>query len=249
MKIPEFTKFNALITGASSGIGLETLKLFSKTCDVIFACIQFPTDDYEKFLDTIEEKYVCKIITVSFDFENLDEIKRAFLEIKSYKLPIHSVINIAGMTKDNIFEMTSINDLKQVMDINFTNQLIFNQYLLRLLKSNKDSRIVFVSSVSALDGNLGQVAYASSKGAIISATKTLARELAIHGINVNCVAPGYIDTRMTKQLEEKLLTEMVSRTSLGRIGLAEEVAGAILFLSSNLSTHVTGQIIRVDGGL
>lgn len=249
MKIPEITKFNALITGASSGIGLETLKLFSETCVVIFACIQFPTDDYEKFLDIIEEKYVCKIITVSFDFENLDEIKRAFLEIKSYKLPIHSVINIAGMTKDNIFEMTSINDLKQVMDINFTNQLIFNQYLLRLLKSNKNSRIVFVSSVSALDGNLGQVAYAASKGAIISATKTLARELAIHGINVNCVAPGYIDTRMTKQLEEKLLTEMVSRTSLGRIGLAEEVAGAILFLSSNLSTHVTGQIIRVDGGL
>ena len=249
MKIPTISKFNAVITGASSGIGLSTLKLLSNTCDFIFACIQSSNQDYESVVREVHDQLDTRIITIMFDFSNLDEIKRAFTEIKSHKIPIKSVVNIAGMTIDNIFEMTKLDDLTNVMNINFTSQMIFNQYLLRLLKNQENARIVFVSSISAIDGNFGQLAYAASKGAIVSATKTLAKELALYGINVNCVAPGYIDTQMTKQIDSELLYKMVSNTSLGRIGLPEEVAGPILYLASSLSSQVTGQIIRVDGGL
>ena len=241
--------FNVLITGASSGIGLATLECFCKESSVIFACIQKLTEDFSLIIRKLESDSACKIIPIEFDFKNIDEIKRAFLEIKSHNLDLHSVVNVAGMTIDSLFEMTAANNIREIMDINFVNQLLFNQYLIRLMKRSKQSSITFVSSISAIDGNSGQLAYSASKGALISTTKTLARELSIYGIRVNCIAPGYIKTNMTTQMDQNLLSSMVSKTSLGRIGLPEEVASVLFFLASNSSNQITGQVIRIDGGL
>jgi 3-oxoacyl-[acyl-carrier protein] reductase len=242
-------RFNVLITGSSSGIGLATLKNFYEHCDVIFACIQDYSEEFLFIIKDIESHSECKIIPIQFDFNNIEEIKRAFKEIKNYGLDLHSVVSIAGMTKDSIFEMTLFDNLREIIDVNFSNQMLFIQYLIRLMKNSNKSSITFVSSISAIDGNNGQLAYSASKGALISATKTLARELSIYGIRVNCVAPGYINTNMTKQMDQNLLLSMVSKTSLGRIGLPEEVASVLFFLASNLSNQITGQIIRIDGGL
>jgi 3-oxoacyl-[acyl-carrier protein] reductase len=158
-------------------------------------------------------------------------------------------LNIAGMTEDSLFPMTTMPSMKKVFEINFFSQMLISQYVSKLMIRQKSGAIINVASITALDGNPGQISYGSSKAALIGATKTLASELAEHNIRVNAVAPGVIKTDMTSALSESALQKLASRIPMGRLGLPCEVAGVLLFLASDHSSYVTGQTIRIDGGI
>jgi len=149
-----------------------------------------------------------------------------------------------------IFQMTSIKKLKEVFEIDFFSQTNFTQYILKSMIKNKKGSILYISSSSALDGNEGRSAYSSAKSALITQSKVLSRELGVHNIRVNTIAPGLTDTDMMKEnTTQETIKDVLSRVSLKRIASTEEIANTALFLSSDLSSYITGQVIRVDGGM
>lgn len=127
--------------------------------------------------------------------------------------------------------------------------MYLTQYITKLMLKNKTGSVINISSISALDGNPGQLSYSASKAAVVAATKTLSSELASSGVRVNAVAPGVIKTEMTENLPEEAIKRLMSKSSLKHLGLPENVAGLILFLASDMSSYITGQVIRVDGGI
>ena len=138
----------------------------------------------------------------------------------------------------------------EVFEINFFAQTVFTQYILKSMMKNKNGSIVYISSSSAMDGNEGRSAYAASKAALISQAKVLSRELGSNNIRVNTIAPGLTDTdMMSKNTPKKIIEETILRTSLKRIGKPNQIAKTALFLSSDMSDYITGQVIRVDGGM
>ena len=169
--------------------------------------------------------------------------------LKSNKA-IDILINNAGTIHTALFQMTSIKKLKEVFDVNFFSQTIFTQYILKSMIKNKKGCIVYISSSSALDGNEGRSAYSSAKAAIIAHAKVLSRELGVYNIRVNSIAPGLTNTDMMKKNhKDEIVNEMVSRISLRRIANPEEIANVVLLLSSDLTSYITGQVIRADGGM
>ena len=145
--------------------------------------------------------------------------------------------------------MTSLAKIKEVMQVNFFSQILITQQVAKIMMKQKHGAIVNMSSVTALDNQGGWTAYGSSKGAMISFTRTAARELATFGIRVNAVAPGLIDTQMGGEMDEKYQADMISRADLGRKGTPEEVANLVCFFVSDEASYITGQIIRIDGGM
>ena len=146
--------------------------------------------------------------------------------------------------------MTSMKILKEIFQVNFFSQTIFTQYIIKLMMKKKMGSIIYISSSSAIDSNIGRSAYSASKAALISQSNTLSKELGTFNIRVNTIAPGLTDTDMMKEnTPPDLLKEVISNTSLKRLGEPNEIANVILFLASDLSSFVTGQVIRVDGGM
>ena len=146
--------------------------------------------------------------------------------------------------------MTTEKSLKKMFEINFFSQMIFSQLIIKTMVKNREGNIVNISSSAAIDGNYGRSSYAASKAALIANTKVLSRELGTYNIRVNAIAPGTTNTDMLNNNSPKdLIKDFVEKTSLKRVGKANEIANVALFLSSNLSSYVTGQTIRADGGI
>jgi 3-oxoacyl-[acyl-carrier protein] reductase len=146
--------------------------------------------------------------------------------------------------------MTSIKKLKEIFETNFFAQTIFTQYILKSMVKKKSGSILYISSSSALDGNEGRSAYSSTKSAIIAQAKVLSREIGIHNIRVNILAPGLTNTdMMTENSSKEIIINIASNTSLKRIADPKEIANVALLISSDLASYITGQVIRVDGGM
>ena len=241
----------AVITGCLQGIGQSVMEVFARNGADIFACSYRQTDEFEAHIAALRAECGVSIVPVYFDFSDEASMKAAVKTIQSAKQPIDALVNVAGINRDAYFPMMSRQELQTTFDVNFFSQMAFTQYIVRLMQRNPAAQksIVFTSSISALDGNEGQCAYAASKGALISAMKTLSRELGPKGIRVNAVAPGVIKTPMTDALTAEQLSHTLRNSELGRVGLPEEVANVILFLSSERAAYMTGQVIRVDGGI
>ncbi len=239
----------AVITGCLKGIGRSTLDLFASAGADVFACAQFPTDEFEAHCKALCEQYGVEVIPVYFDLCNEEEIKKAIMQIRKAKKSIDALVNIAGYTKDARFQMVNMENLEKTFQINYFSQIILSQYIVKLMARNANGgSIVNTSSISGIDGSIGQLAYAGSKAALISATKVMAMELAGNKIRVNAIAPGYINTDMYLDVPEELIQQKISNTKLKRMGRPEEVADLILFLASDESSHITGQVFRIDGG-
>jgi 3-oxoacyl-[acyl-carrier protein] reductase len=241
---------NAVITGTLQGIGRATLDYFAANGANVWACAFAKTDEFESHCEELSRKYGVWVKPVYFDLLKPDEIKAAVKLIMSDKIPVDVLVNIAGIAKDALFQMVSIETMKQVFEINFFSQISFSQYIVKLMLRYKNkASIVFVSSISALDGNVGQLAYSSSKAALVGAMRTMSKELASKGIRVNAIAPGVIDTDMNKVVPSEVIQEKIATMDIKRLGEASEVAATIAFLGSDLSDYITGQIIRIDGGI
>jgi len=240
----------AIVTGCNKGIGKKILEVFSANGATVFACVRNIDEEFKSFLNELKKNFNNQIIPIEFDLNDEKKIKEAANSILASNKSIDILVNNAASIQTSIFQMTPIKKLKELFEINFFSQTIFTQYILKSMIKNKKGSIVYISSSSALDGNEGRSAYSSSKAALISHAKVLSRELGIHNIRVNSIAPGLTNTDMMKNNhQEKIINDMVSRISLRRIANPEEIANVVLLLSSDLTSYITGQVIRVDGGM
>ena len=240
----------AVVTGCNRGIGKKILEIFSENKATVFACVRSVDEEFKSYLNELTKKFNNQIIPIQFDLIDENKIKVAANEILASNKSIDILVNNAATIHTALFQMTSIKKLKEVFDVNFFSQTIFTQYILKSMIKNKRGSIVYISSSSALDGNEGRSAYSSTKAAIITQAKVLSRELGMHNIRVNSIAPGLTDTDMMKENHKKeIVNEIISRTSLRRIADPKEIANIVLLLSSDLTSYITGQNIRVDGGM
>ncbi len=243
---------NIVITGCSRGIGRVLMWECMRNGANVFACMRTDASVHAPdFLGGVEkENCGGSLIPFFFDLADEQSVKAGAAEILAHKVPIHGIVNNAGTAgAKSLFLMTSIKDIRETFEVNFFGPFFLTQYLLKNMVRQRSGAVVNVSSVAAIDGVPGQFAYVSSKAAVVGATKKLAQEMETYGIRVNAVAPGVVQTDMMLQMEEKLLNETISRTSLKRTGLPEEVAGAVIYLLSDRCGNVTGQTFRVDGGI
>jgi 3-oxoacyl-[acyl-carrier protein] reductase len=246
----------AIITGCLRGIGRAALDVFVKNGATVFACCEKETEEFNDHINRILQHHGKKadhqqIIPLYFDLSDEAAIKESVRVIQKTKKTIDVLVNIAGVTNDALFHMLTMEQLNKTFTINFFAPVLLTQYVTRLMLKNNNGggSIIFVSSISALDGSAGQMAYASSKAALIGATLTLSREFGPKNIRVNAIAPGVIDTMMTKHLPSEVFQRQMNRSSFKRVGLPEEVANVILYLASDVSSYITGQVIRIDGGI
>lgn len=241
---------NIVVTGCLQGIGRATLEIFAENQANVFACAQKFDEEFENFCSELSAKNNVNVTPIYFDMSDNAAIVEAAKKIQAAKVEIHGLVNIAGINKDALFPMVTYQDMLDTFQINFFAQVIFSQYIVRLMQRRKTSgSIAFTSSISALDGNRGQTVYGSSKAALIGAMKSMALELGESGIRVNAIAPGVIKSPMTDKLPQTIIEAKIKTMDIPRLGKVEEVAKLFLFLMSDLSSHVTGQVIRIDGGI
>jgi len=237
----------AIVTGGASGIGREVSKIFSiegaKT--VIFDVDEVNIKNFEKEIKDMGfylEGY-------KVDVSNFEEVSKVTNQVYEKFGRIDILVNNAGITRDNFLTKMTIDDWNKVISINLTGTFNCTKAVIPFMYEKESGVIINVSSVVAIYGNIGQTNYIASKAGVIGLTKGWAKEFGKKGIRVNAVAPGFIKTPMTEKVPEKVIEFMVSKTPLGRMGEAVEVAKSIAFLSSDDASFITGVILNVDGGL
>lgn len=239
----------ALITGSNRGIGKAIAEKFACEGANLICAIRKENAEFKSETELWFAKYGVKIDFIYFDLSDEESIKDAFKALNKERRTIDILVNNAGIPAGGFLLMTPMTKLKEVLQINFFSQVLVTQLAAKMMIKQKKGSIINMSSVTALDNQGGWTAYGSSKAAMISLTRTSARELAPFGIRVNAVAPGLISTEMGDEMDEKYQAEMMSRSDMGRKGTPEEVANLVCFLASDESSYITGQVIRIDGGM
>jgi len=179
----------------------------------------------------------------------MNEIKSAAKQIVGSKKAVDVLVNNAGIGYNALFQMSSQNKLKEVFEVNFFGPFIFTQYLTKIMVRQKSGSIINISSTAGIDGNKGKSVYGASKAALICMTKVIAAELREFGIRANSIAPGMTDTDLMLCIPKEFIVENNQTGGIKNIGKPSEVADTAIFLASDLSAHISGQVIRVDGGL
>jgi len=240
----------AVITGSNRGIGLKILEIFSQNGADVIACSRNVDKNFLNKINELKKKFNNNIFPIKLNLESEDSVKEAFSEINALNLNINILINNAGVIHNALYQMTSIKKLKEIFQVNFFSQTIFTQYVLKSMIKKKNGSIVYISSSSAIDSNVGRGAYSASKAALISQSNTLSRELGSSNIRVNTIAPGLTNTDMMRDnTSAEIIKEVTSNLSLKRAAEPNEIANLALFLASDLSSYITGQVIRADGGM
>ena len=238
----------ALVTGGSRGIGREiALKLAEYGADVAITYAR-SSDAATKVKGEIES-IGHKCLSIQADAVKLDKASDVIEQIVDKWEKLDILVNNAGITRDNLILRMSEEQWDEVIDTNLKSIFNYCKAVAKPMMRNRGGSIINISSVVGISGNAGQSNYAASKAGIIGFTKSYAKELASRNIRANVVAPGYILTEMTEELDEKILESIQEETPLGRPGNADEVADAVAFLSSDMSSYITGETIRVDGGM
>lgn len=241
---------NIVITGCNRGIGAAVLTECIENGANVFACMRNRSEEYEQRLEQQAEKADVKIYPIYFDLSDEQEIREGASQILKYKMPISGIVNNAGIVgAKNLFLMTSMEEIRNTFDVNFFGPVFLTQRLLKNMVRNKTGSIVNICSAAALDGDPAQFEYVSSKAALIGATKKWANELGNYGIRANAVAPGVTETDMVAQMQIQLRDKVLANTALDRMGQPDEIAKIVVFLLSEQSAYMTGQTVRVDGGL
>lgn len=238
----------AIVTGASRGIGKAiALKLASLGANVV---INYRSSEKEalEVENQIKEMGV-EALSIKADISKLDEVENLIKESKERFGSIDIMVNNAGITKDNLILRMKEEDFDHVIDVNLKGVFNCLKSITPIMVRQKKGKIINISSVVGVSGNAGQVNYAASKAGVIGMTKSLAKEIGSRGVNVNAVAPGFIDTEMTEGLGEKIKEEAKKNIPLKRFGTVNDVAEVVAFLASDESNYVTGQVIHVDGGM
>lgn len=238
----------ALVTGASRGIGQAVaVELAKAGADVIVNYIGNEAVAQE----TVEkvEALGRKALKIKADVGNADEVQAMVDEAHAAFGHIDVLVNNAGITRDGLLIRMKDSDWDDVLNINLKGVYLVTKAVAKLMVKQRSGRIINMTSVSGVTGNVGQANYAAAKAGVIGFTKTCAKELAARGITVNAVAPGFIETAMTDVLPEKIKEGIAATVPLGRMGQPEEIAGVVTFLASDFARYITGQVLNVDGGM
>jgi|TARA_B100001540_G_scaffold284486_1_gene276831 3-oxoacyl-[acyl-carrier protein] reductase len=240
----------AVITGSNRGIGKKILEKLSENKATIFACTRKINEDFIKYINSIMKKYNNEIIPIEIDLSDEDKTKKGIKNITNSNKNIDIIVNNAGAIHTALFNMTPQKILREIFEINFFSQSLLTQSLVKSMIKTKKGSIIYISSTSAIDGNEGRSAYSASKAAIISQAKVLSKELGNYNIRVNIIAPGLTKTNMMeKNTSNEVIQNTIKQISLKRIASPDEIANVVLFLASDLSAYISGQVIRVDGGM
>jgi 3-oxoacyl-[acyl-carrier protein] reductase len=238
---------NALITGAAQGIGMAIAAGMAKEgANVCIADVNF--DKAEASAEEVRKSGL-KASAIKLDVSNQDEVINAFGSFIKDFGTLDILVNNAGITRDTLLIRMKEEDWDSVMNINLKGTFLCSREAVKIMSKQRAGKIINISSIVAFIGNPGQVNYSSSKAAVIGLTKTIAKEYAGRGIRVNAVAPGFIQTPMTDDLSEKVKDEMKQAIPLASFGTTGDVTNAVIFLASNESDYITGQVIHVNGGM
>ena len=236
-----------LITGCGKGLGQATLIAYARAG----ASVVYANDIVEGSIDEtarqLESEYPVKVVPMYFDVADFEEDKKAILRIKKEQKRLDILVNNAGVMRDALIGSVTRDLIDWTYGTNVFGGMELLQLATKLMMKQKSGSIINLSSIVGITGNPGQLVYSSTKGAIIAMTKTAAKELAPHGIRVNAIAPGMIDTDMMRSVGEKHLAVHLSHIPFGRLGYPVEIANTAVFLGSDLSSYLSGQIIAVDG--
>lgn len=238
---------NVVVTGSNRGIGKAIAKKCAEYGANIWLCMREPHED---ILLEFQVCYGERIKPIYFDLRDEAGIKRGAAQILREKRPIDALVNSAGILgAQRLFAMTSIREMREIFEVNFFGPMFFTQLLLRNMVHHQRGSIVNIASNTAIDGKPAMLEYVASKASVIGATKRLANELAQHGIRVNAVAPGATNTDLIKTTDEDKIREEIYRSAMKRLAKPEEIAETVAFLVSDRASFITGQVLRVDGGV
>lgn len=239
-----------LVTGASRGIGLSIAQtLVDHGAQVAFLV---NTDkSYQTMLPVIERlsQQGAKVLLLQADVSQKAQCQEVVKKVIDQFGQLDVLVNNAGITKDGLFVRMSEENIHQVLQVNLVGAMYMSQSVLPIMMKQKQGKIINIASVVGLMGNAGQANYAASKAGLIGFTKSLAKEYGARNIMVNAIAPGFIKSDMTAQLSEEMANHIQSQLPAKRLGEPQEVANVVLFLASSLSSYITGEVIKVDGGM
>ena len=235
---------NIIVTGASGGIGNSIIKRLNEEGANILAS----GTRIEKLEELKKNFEGIKIL--KFDISQSDKIEE-FIENATKELggSLDCIVNNAGITQDNLAIRMSLDEWQKVIDINLTSTFLMSKFSIKKMLKNKSGKIVNITSVVGHTGNVGQANYTASKAGIIAMSKSLAIEYAKKNININCISPGFIKTAMTDKIDDKFKETIISKIPSARLGEPDDIANAVVFLSSNQSSYINGETLHVNGGM
>ena len=235
---------NIIVTGASGGIGNSIVKKLNQAGANILAS-GTRIEKLEELKNNFKSVKILK-----FDISQSDKIEE-FIDNATNKLggSLDGMINNAGITQDNLAIRMSLDEWQKVININLTSTFLMSKFAIKKMLKNKSGKIVNITSVVGHTGNLGQANYTASKAGIVAMSKSLAIEYAKKNININCISPGFIKTAMTDKIDEKFKEVIIAKIPSARLGEPDDIANAVLFLSSDQSNYINGETMHVNGGM
>jgi 3-oxoacyl-[acyl-carrier protein] reductase len=237
-------KKNIIVTGASGGIGNAIIKkLYEAGANILASGTRI--EKLEELKKNFENIKILK-----FDISQSDKIEE-FIENATSELggSLDGIVNNAGITQDNLAIRMNLEEWQKVININLTSTFLMSKFAIKKMLKNKSGKIVNITSVVGHTGNLGQANYTASKAGIVAMSKSLAIEYAKKNININCISPGFIKTVMTDKIDEKFKEVIISKIPSARLGEPDDIANAVLFLSSDQSNYINGETLHVNGGM
>lgn len=237
----------AIVTGSAQGIG-KTIAVSLASEGANLALCDKDFEGLKKTAAEIESQNVT-CVPFSVNVTNAKEVEDMISKVLDKFSRIDILVNNAGITKDNLMLRMTEEEWDLVLAVNLKGTYNFIKAVTKQMVKQREGKIVNIASIIGIMGNAGQANYAASKAGVIGLTKSVAKELASRNINVNAIAPGFIDTAMTQKLAEEIKKAMLDRIPLKRFGLCEDIANAVLFLVSNKASYITGQVLTVDGGM
>jgi 3-oxoacyl-[acyl-carrier protein] reductase len=237
-------KKNIIVTGASGGIGNAIIKKLYETGANILA-----SGTRVEKLEELKKNFE-NIKILKFDISQSDKIEE-FIDNATSELggSLDGIVNNAGITQDNLAIRMNLEEWQNVININLTSTFLMSKFAIKKMLKNKSGKIVNITSVVGHTGNLGQANYTASKAGIVAMSKSLAIEYAKKNININCISPGFIKTAMTDKIDEKFKEVIISKIPSARLGEPDDIANAVLFLSSDQSNYINGETLHVNGGM
>jgi 3-oxoacyl-[acyl-carrier protein] reductase len=238
----------AIVTGGSRGIGNAVVREFLERGVTVY-CLSRSQPSNAAELEAAAKAGGGAFHWVAADVTKEEEVTKAIDAVAAEAGAVDVLVNNAGITRDGLIFRMPTADWDEVLKANLTSAFYASRAVAKLMIKQRAGSIINISSVSGIMGNAGQVNYSASKAGLIGFSKSLAREVASRGVRVNAIAPGFIETDMTKALGEKARTALVAQIPLGRVGVPADVAALTAFLASDAAAYITGQVIPIDGGL
>ena len=232
-----------LITGATGGIGNALVKKFLSLDGTVLA-----TGTNTEKLDSLKKEFP-NISVLKFDISDHSKIEDFIENVSSQLVGLDVLVNNAGITMDNLSLRMKDEEWKKVIDVNLSSTFYLCKHAIKKMLKNKYGRIVNITSIVGHTGNLGQANYSASKAGMVAMSKSLAIEYAKKNITINCVSPGFIQSKMTDKIVESINAVLTSRIPMSKLGTGEDVSNTVAFLSSDAASYITGETIHVNGGM